>query len=51
MKLNKEFKKVAAFANVIREAKEQAKDVILNINDERTSLDTLESDAKAILKL
>jgi hypothetical protein len=51
MKVSKNFKKVADLAEVIKNAKEESKSVLVEISEERSNLDTLESHAKSVLKL
>ena len=51
MKFPKEYKRINSLMNVINRAKEQARIVIDQINEDRAELDDLESNAKKILKL
>lgn len=51
MKISRSFKQMLKLATEINKAKEKAKDMLTEIDTERDSLDTLESDVKTVLKL
>ena len=51
MKISRNFRKISKLANAINAAKNEAKNMTIEIDDEREKLDVLESEIKGVLKI
>lgn len=51
MKISRNFKKMSKLTSKINAAKEEAKNMIGEIDNERVELDTLEKEIKTVIKL